>query len=261
MQPTPPSRRPLGQRPASRRPVQPVPRYLAPPTQGEGHRRFALIRVGAPPVELQPGQPLTLGRSPSAGLTIPSQNVSRRHAEIVWSSGEPRIRDLGSSNGTLVNGLKVDQTGHALRDGDEVVIGPLRCTYRAVGANESWGARKRLSTGRLGGPLLASVIRGDLAKADLYEVLQTLELKQKSGTLRLSGRTGQGVIVLREGRPTFAELGKTTGPHAVLELLHWIEGSFELDPQIEETRENISCTIEVILAEAARRTTSERTTK
>ena len=146
-------------------------------------------------------------------------------------------------------------------DGDEVVIGPLRCTYRAVGANESWGARKRLSTGRLGGPLLASVIRGDLAKADLYEVLQTLELKQKSGTLRLSGRTGQGVIVLREGRPTFAELGKTTGPHAVLELLHWIEGSFELDPQIDETRENISCTIEVILAEAARRTTSERTTK
>ena len=62
------------------------------------------------------GPETTLGRSPSAGLTIPSQNVSRRHAEIVWSSGEPRIRDLGSSNGTLVNGLKVDQTGHALRE-------------------------------------------------------------------------------------------------------------------------------------------------
>jgi pSer/pThr/pTyr-binding forkhead associated (FHA) protein len=235
---------------------------VRPSTPTGSQKRFALLRVGAPPVELTPGQPLYLGRSPTAGVTIPSQNVSRRHAEIAWSSGRPWIRDCGSSNGTLVNGEKLSGKGQPLQDGDEIVIGPLTATYRAVGADDEFGqVRKRLSTGRLGGPLMASVISGDLAKADLFEVLQTLELKQKTGTLSIKGRKGEGTIVLREGRPVFAALGDVQGPHAVLELLHWIEGTFELDPQITETQENVQVTIEAILNEAARRTTSERTTK
>src|SRR5687767_9103798 len=64
--------------------------------------------------------PFTLGRNESCDFQILSSRVSREHAELVREAGVLIIRDLKSTNGTLVNGQRIDE--HRLVDGDLVVI-------------------------------------------------------------------------------------------------------------------------------------------
>jgi EAL domain-containing protein (putative c-di-GMP-specific phosphodiesterase class I) len=60
--------------------------------------------------------PFVIGRSRSADLTIYSQKVSKEHALILLGSSGHSIRDLSSTNGTFVNGTRVDEV--SLNDGD-----------------------------------------------------------------------------------------------------------------------------------------------
>ncbi|HSK26981.1 MAG TPA: FHA domain-containing protein [Jiangellales bacterium] len=76
-----------------------------------------------------------VGRLPGSAIALPDPTVSRRHAEVVRSSTGVSIRDLGSANGTYVNGLRL--TGpRNLRDGDEVRLGTVTVRF-------SSGARRR----------------------------------------------------------------------------------------------------------------------
>ena len=95
-----------------------------------GHRRACLIvlvgeEIGRE-IEL-PGGRIVLGRSAECGVRINSQSISRRHAEIQCPVGKAeayhRIDDLGSTNGTLVNGAPAG--GTALRDGDKLQLGDV----------------------------------------------------------------------------------------------------------------------------------------
>ena len=67
-------------------------------------------------------QDLVIGRDERADLVIPSQSVSRRHARIFWRNDQYYVEDLGSSNGTFVNGQPAHQP-IALNDGDEIGLG------------------------------------------------------------------------------------------------------------------------------------------
>jgi hypothetical protein len=209
-------------------------------------------------VDLTPGQRLTLGRSNLAGLTIPSHNVSRNHAEIFWDGDAPMIRDLGSSNGTWVNGSQISR--QPLEDGDELVIGPLRCTYRCVGPRGDFGQlRKRLATGRLRGKMTASALSGDLAETDMFDLLAMLELKQRSGSLTVKSPRGMCTVVLQNGAPRFAQAGVITGHDAIFDLLQWVEGQFRFAPTLEDPTPNVQVTITQILQEAKRRTAADPT--
>jgi two-component system cell cycle response regulator len=76
-------------------------------------------------------QPETLlGRAADAALQLRDDGVSRRHARILQNAGQLWIEDLGSANGTLLNGERVRRA--LLRDGDKIQIGSttiLRFTY------------------------------------------------------------------------------------------------------------------------------------
>ena len=72
------------------------------------------------------GEPLVMGRSEQAQLRVPDPMVSRRHCELVHVDGQLCIRDLGSTNGTLVNGEPVGET--LLRPGDHVLLGMANFT-------------------------------------------------------------------------------------------------------------------------------------
>ena len=50
---------------------------------------------------------MTIGRDPSADLSVADQSISRKHARLNRESGKIRLTDLGSSNGTFVNDKKV----------------------------------------------------------------------------------------------------------------------------------------------------------
>jgi hypothetical protein len=69
-----------------------------------------------------------LGRSDDSHLQIARPGVSRRHAVIMAASGGFVIQDLGSQNGVFVNGERISE--HALKDGDQIVIGDRTMLYR-----------------------------------------------------------------------------------------------------------------------------------
>lgn len=70
-----------------------------------------------------------LGRTRSAAVWVDSGSVSRRHARIRVAGREARIEDLGSKNGTFVNGERVSGSV-ALRDGDEIRLGSVTIVFR-----------------------------------------------------------------------------------------------------------------------------------
>lgn len=66
---------------------------------------------------------LTVGRDEECDIHLPDRQVSRRHARIYWTGEQYRIEDLGSKNGTHVNGQEVQSnTSCPLQDGDELQI-------------------------------------------------------------------------------------------------------------------------------------------
>ena len=66
---------------------------------------------------------LTIGRTPDNTISFPDDsNISRNHVEIRERDGEYYLTDLGSSNGTLVNGLPLKGV-HKLKNGDFIIIG------------------------------------------------------------------------------------------------------------------------------------------
>ena len=65
-----------------------------------------------------------IGRHPNNQIVITEPSISRWHAQIELRSGECTITDLGSSNGTFVNGKKI-QTPTSLRNSDSIQVGPI----------------------------------------------------------------------------------------------------------------------------------------
>lgn len=80
---------------------------------------------------------VVIGRDAGSDVQVVSQLVSRRHAKLTVSAEDGVIEDLGSSNGTLVNGKTVSR--QKLRDGDEIKIGDCVLTFRVCG--EKGGAK------------------------------------------------------------------------------------------------------------------------
>jgi diguanylate cyclase (GGDEF)-like protein len=76
------------------------------------------------------GGEAVLGRGTAATIRLGDDGISRRHAKIVVAGNVVKIEDLGSANGTLVNGALIQQS--ALRDGDKIQLGSttiLKFTY------------------------------------------------------------------------------------------------------------------------------------
>jgi predicted component of type VI protein secretion system len=83
--------------------------------------RHELEPVDAAPA-LRFGLGGVVGRGEDSDVHLDHPLVSRHHAEVVWSPGGWVVRDLRSSNGTYVNGVRVDDV-HVLRPGQQVRFG------------------------------------------------------------------------------------------------------------------------------------------
>lgn len=68
------------------------------------------------------GDKITMGRSADCTLPIRDRFLSRHHAEFLWQDGAWHIHDLGSANGTFLNGNRLDSI-QRLREGDVVMLG------------------------------------------------------------------------------------------------------------------------------------------
>lgn len=75
---------------------------------------------------------LRIGRQSGNDLVISDPGVSRNHAEVVgYDDGDCLLRDLGSTNGTVVNGSRLDKgEEHRLHDGDRITVGHTVIEFR-----------------------------------------------------------------------------------------------------------------------------------
>lgn len=84
-----------------------------------------LMIATLPPLEGE--TPLTVGRLPDCEVVVDDPSVSKHHARLSWNEAErlPTVEDLGSSNGTHVNGISINRP-RLLQDGDDLSFGDAR---------------------------------------------------------------------------------------------------------------------------------------
>jgi hypothetical protein len=103
-----------------------APLEAAPPPEPEPEREVVSLTV-AGRQHLVTDPCVVLGRSREAGVRISDVNISRKHAEIRQEGSTFWVVDLGSTNGTLVNGKRVDR--QRLRDGDAITLGSTEIVF------------------------------------------------------------------------------------------------------------------------------------
>lgn len=188
-----------------------------------------------PPVRiLRKGRLYSLGRDPSCDFPLPSDVVSRRHAEIEWApKGGFQVRDLSSKNGTLVNGDRVDGV-QALRDGDKVWVGPFSLQYREYQGDISdllstapSDADQTLALSRDAMAQPSASFAGKFAGQELLDICQLMALNEKDGTLLVFSEKRTGKIQFQKGLIVLAHAGDEDGEPAALALLSLAAGRFE----------------------------------
>lgn len=227
-----------------------VPRHAQPgPSEAKSEPRYALRFISGKyqggEYPLAEGQEIVIGRSSELDMVLVEEMVSRKHARIALADGSISIEDLGSTNGTFVNGEKVQQG--TLREGDRVLIGTN--ILKVVAAPQDGQARanlKAMAVGRVTAKQQGATrateeaprMSGNLEEIPLPDLLQLFGTSRKAGVLVLRSSGREGRIYLNEGRIRFAEfdgVGDVPPLKAVYRMLGWQTGSFALDPP--DTRE------------------------
>ncbi|MEI6218143.1 MAG: FHA domain-containing protein, partial [bacterium] len=149
-----------------------------------------------------------IGRSRRCDLVLEDKNVSREHAVVVAQSGRYQIRDRGSRNSTLLNGVQL--TAQApLKEGDKIRIGPYELRFLESAGPSADGEQELSKTGFIpaGKPQQQNErtdLKNKAAHVGLVYKLTALSGPQKgnswsnwSGDLTF-GRAADNTVVLQE---------------------------------------------------------------
>jgi pSer/pThr/pTyr-binding forkhead associated (FHA) protein len=209
---------------------------------------------------LRPNREIIIGRSSELDMVLVEDMVSRKHAKIITDARGVSIQDLGSTNGTFVNGEKIRKVD--LKDGDRILIGTSIIKLVAV-SGESGGttiseteARSKMQVTANHRPAPKSM-SGSIEEIPLPDLLQLLSTSRKSGVLVLRSDWGTGRIFMRRGQIYYAAgddgLADVAPRKALFRMLGWNQGFFELEPPEDRTvPEEMSDSIEALLMEGMR---------
>lgn len=223
------------------------------------------------PIELN--AEIKIGRSSDLEMVLVEDMVSRRHAMISNIGGEIWVEDIGSTNGTFVNGEKVQK--QKIKEGDRILVGTsiIKLVYEeepdsdAVAANPvtpgNAGFGSRAATGRATGHpghtqsvTATSVLTGFIEEVPLPDLLQLFGTSKKNGCLIINTETHEGKIFLRAGRLVGATINddpEVPMDKGFYRMMSWTTGTFMLDTSIEANFENgIDENIEAMMMEGMR---------
>jgi len=204
------------------------------------------------PVPVTGERSLIIGRSRGCDLQIPHSDTSRRHAEIYRTEAGFVLRDLGSTNGTLVNDRPVRE--HTLEPGDRIQISDSVITFCAISSSidDSAGGFTDEKTVLSERPVPLEVFRGELAEIPTFAVLQTLEMGRKTGAVTIDSEDGVGRLWLVDGQPVHAETKLQKGFDAAVTLVNSAAGRFSFEPNAVAPELTIEASVTQLLLEASR---------
>jgi hypothetical protein len=205
--------------------------------------RFISGRYQGGEYPLQESGELIIGRAADLDMVLVEDMVSRKHARLSLSPDSISIADLGSTNGTFVNGEKVQSA--RLNEGDRILIGTsilklvaveksARVDARAAQAHleRSAAAQEKRTGGR-------STVQGRLEEVPLVDLLQLLGTSQKTGAIVVKGyRSGR--VLLRGGKVVTAVVDADPDMEpkkALYRMVGWTHGGFEFVPEEQQPGE------------------------
>ncbi|MCX8157859.1 MAG: DUF4388 domain-containing protein [Verrucomicrobiae bacterium] len=205
--------------------------WLAGPRTGEEHL-------------LPEDRPTLCGRSRDADIRIEDDLVSRRHTKITCTGGQYVVEDLGSKNGTFLNGEKIGGPT-ILKAGDYLRIG--EATFHVVApcvvgeqARSWWEHTQRtMLTQAHPEPLKAGaapMISGSLSEVPLMDLLQLLSNSMKTGCVTLRQEAQRADLWMRQGHIYYASLNQQPSPRpekTLMRILRWSAGTFTFTPGVE----------------------------
>src|SRR5690606_40152666 len=159
---------------------------------------------------LEANHELIIGRSSDLDMVLVEDMVSRHHAKITTTDNEIWIEDMGSTNGTFVNGEKITRV--RLKEGDRILIGTsiVKLVFEEGGASEAsegpsmFGGpgrnAKTVPPGHTQHGTLSGVLSGMIDQVPLPDLLQLFGSSKKSGCLIVNSHDNEARIYLREGR-------------------------------------------------------------
>jgi transcriptional regulator with PAS, ATPase and Fis domain len=144
------------------------------------------------PRVLPVGDLLEIGRTTAESPCLPflDVEVSRRHAQIVRNEGSYRLTDLGSTNGTFVDGVRVGKDGVSLRPGAVIGVGPYVFVFRRLAKAELGAITEDLASPF---SVVATVSPQNAVLASRLKLMARANVD-----LLLSGETGVGKEVYAE---------------------------------------------------------------
>lgn len=209
-------------------------------------------------VSIVSGAEYVFGRIRESDVALSDDLVSRRHAILSCVSELPCLSDLGSTNGTFVNGERI--TRAKLKAGDRLLIGTTIARLEVV--------RDAASRGKEAAVLAPaprrhpdSTMAGLLDEVPPVDLIQLFTTSKKSGTLLVREANGlDGELVLVAGRLAAARIaGKQMLTHrkALMRLLRATTGEFEFVPLLKEASpvevpEELQESTELLLMDALR---------
>jgi len=184
---------------------------------------------------LKSDRQVVIGRSSDLDMVLVEDMVSRKHAKITLTGGKITIEDLGSTNGTFVNGEKVKQA--RLKEGDRILIGTsiLKLVHQGENAadlDENQVRQKLEEAAAVHAAKAAktSSMAGKIEEVPLPDLLQLLNTSKKNGVLVVKN-VEEGRIYLRQGRVYYAVIddNHALGPQKSFNrIITWEAGDFEL---------------------------------
>jgi len=234
-----------------------------PQAQAAGQKAFALKFIsgkyqgGEFPLKME--KQIVIGRSSELDMVLVEDMVSRKHAKITVAGGKITIEDLGSTNGTFVNGEKIKQA--RLKEGDRILIGTsiLKLIHQGEDAEDLDDAsvKQKLeeAAAQAAKVTKTSSMTGKIEEIPLPDLLQLFHTSKKNGVLVIEG-DHEGKIYLRQGRVYYAVIDNNheLGPQKSFNrIVTWELGDFELrPPDPQEFMVELDSSTEALLMDALR---------
>ena len=182
---------------------------------------------------------LLIGRSADLDLVLSEEMVSRKHAKMKIQGASMVLTDLGSTNGSYINGEKIRRQEVGL--GDRLLLGTS--IIRVIETSEMTLDEAVRGDGDAVRQLMQDIseknvesitMTGSLSEVPLPDLLQLFASNRRSGVLGISGDRG-GKLYLNEGQVEFALIeGQELAPYkAFCRMIGWGVGDFSLEDRDE----------------------------